>query len=49
VWAVKTSRQAIDDFYRIMGKRSPLADAEEEDARMGRPSRFALRPTDQSV
>lgn len=43
VWSVKTSRQAIDDFYHIMGKRSPLTDAEEEDMRMGRPSRFALK------
>jgi len=45
VWAVKTSRLAIDDFYRIMDKRSPLADAEEDDTRMGRPSRFALKPS----
>jgi len=45
VWAVKTSRQAIDDFYRSMDKRSPLADAEEDDTRMGRPSRFALKPS----
>jgi len=44
VWAVKTSRVAIDDFYRIMDKRSPLADAEEDDTGMGRPSRFALKP-----
>lgn len=44
VWAVKTSQLAIGEFYHIMGKRSPLDDAEEDDVRMGRPPRFALTP-----
>jgi hypothetical protein len=44
VWAVKTSRLAIDEFYRLMDKPSPLIQAEDDDRRRERPSRFALPP-----